>query len=151
MILTSFYDSPVGTLKITIENNFLKSLSLSDEKISVFGDNLFMKKIKTQLDEYFEGKRKYFDIKINPDGTEFQKKVWKQMLKIPYGKSASYSDIAISIGHKNAQRAVGNACNKNPILIIVPCHRVTGKNNIGGFVLGTEAKKFLLNLEMSNN
>ena len=150
MIFTGFYNSPFGTLKISVENDALKSLNLFVGKIHDFKDIPLITEIKFQLDEYFEGKRKYFDIKINPEGTEFQKKVWKQMLKIPYGKSASYSDIAISIGHKNAQRAVGNACNKNPILIIVPCHRVTGENNIGGFVLGTEAKKFLLNLEMSN-
>ena len=102
--------------------------------------------------EYFSGKRKVFDIKINPAGTDFQKLVWKELQKIPYGKTKSYSEIAAAAGNKNAQRAVSNACNKNPIMIIIPCHRVVSKNgNIGGFAYGSIIKQKLLNVENGIN
>ncbi len=144
----SYYKSPIGILEIICENNKLVSLKLVDcsEKTTVETD--FIKDIKNQLDEYFSGKRKVFDIKINPKGTDFQKLVWKELQKIPYGKTKSYSEIAVVAGNKNAQRAVGNACNKNPIMIIIPCHRVVSKNNnLGGYAYGSEIKQKLLNIE----
>ncbi|MBQ1612446.1 MAG: methylated-DNA--[Alphaproteobacteria bacterium] len=101
-----------------------------------------------QLEEYFSGKRKTFDIKINPAGTEFQKRVRHELLKIPYGSTKSYSEIARNIGKPNAQRAVGSACNKNPIMIVIPCHRVVSKNgDLAGFACGLNVKKKLLELE----
>ena len=103
---------------------------------------------KKQLDEYFLGKRTIFNIKINPKGTDFQKLVWSELQNIPYGETKSYSEIATVAGNKNAQRAVGNACNKNPIMIIIPCHRVVSKsNNIGGYAYGRSIKQKLLNIE----
>ena len=144
----SYYKSPIGTLEIICENNKLVSLKLVDycEKTSVETD--FIKDIKNQLDEYFLGKRTTFNIKINPKGTDFQKLVWKELQKIPYGKTKSYSEIAAVAGNKNAQRAVGNACNKNPIMIIIPCHRAVSKNNnLGGYAYGSEIKQKLLNIE----
>ena len=144
----SYYKSPISILEIICENNKLVSLKLVDccEKTTV--ETNFIKDIKNQLDEYFSGKRKVFDIKINPKGTDFQKLVWKELQKIPYGKTKSYSEIAAVAGNKNAQRAVGNACNKNPIMIIIPCHRVVSKNNnIGGYAYGSEIKQKLLNIE----
>ena len=146
----SYYKSAIGTLEIICENNKLVSLKLVDycEKTSVETD--FIKDIKNQLDEYFSGKRTIFNIKINPKGTDFQKLVWKALQKIPYGKTKSYSEIAAATGNKNAQRAVGNACNKNPIMIIIPCHRVISKNgNTGGFAYGNSVKKKILELENS--
>lgn len=144
----SYYKSPIGILKISCENNKLVSLKLVAccEKTNAETD--FIKDIKIQLDEYFLGKRKYFDIKINPKGTEFQKKVWCELREIPFGKVKNYSEIATAIGNKNAQRAVGSACNRNPIMIIIPCHRVISKNgNIGGFAYGNCVKQTLLELE----
>lgn len=144
----SYYKSPIGILEIICENGELVSLKLVDycEKSNFETD--FIKDIKNQLDEYFSGKRKVFDIKINPKGTDFQKLVWKELQKIPYGKTKSYSEIAKAIGNKNAQRAVGSACNKNPIMIIIPCHRVISKNNnLGGYAYGSEIKQKLLNIE----
>lgn len=144
----SYYKSPIGTLEIISENNKLVSLKLVDccEKTSVETD--FIKDLKNQLDEYFSGKRRVFNVKINPAGTDFQKLVWKELQNIPYGKTKSYSKIAESIGNKNAQRAVGNACNKNPIMIIMPCHRVISKNNnLGGYAYGSIIKQKLLNIE----
>ena len=144
----SYYKSPIGILEIICENGELVSLKLVDycEKSNFETD--FIKDIKNQLDEYFSGKRKVFDIKINPKGTDFQKLVWKELQKIPYGKTKSYSEIAKAIGNTNAQRAVGSACNKNPIMIIIPCHRVISKNNnLGGYAYGSEIKQKLLNIE----
>ena len=144
----SYYKSPIGILEIICNNNILVSLKLVDccEKTTVETD--FIKDMKNQLDEYFSGKRKVFDIKINPTGTDFQKSVWKELQKIPYGNTKSYSEIAAAAGNKNAQRAVGYACNKNPIMIIIPCHRVVSKNNnIGGYAYGKNIKQKLLNIE----
>ncbi len=147
-----YYNSPIGILEITCENNCLNTLKPVEKAKTSSNETEFYKKIKTQLDEYFSGKRKVFDIKITQNGTDFQKKVWKELLKIPYGKTLSYSEIAQNIGNKNASRAVGGACNKNPIMIVVPCHRVIAKNgNLTGFAYGLTMKEFLLNLEKSNN
>ncbi len=144
----SYYKSPIGTLEIISEKNKLASLKLVDccEKTSV--ETVFIKDIKKQLDEYFSGKRTTFNIEINPTGTDFQKLVWKELQKIPYGKTKSYSEIAAATGNKNAQRAVGSACNKNPIMIIIPCHRIISKNNnLGGYAYGRSVKQKLLNIE----
>ena len=106
--------------------------------------------VAKQLDEYFAGKRTNFELNISPKGTEFQKKVWAELLKIPYGKTKSYQEIAETVGKPNAQRAVGSACNKNPILLIIPCHRVVSKSGkLAGFVCGLKNKKYLINLEKS--
>ena len=148
----SYYKSPIGILEIICENNKLVSLKLVDccEKTTV--ETNFIKDIKNQLDEYFSGKRKFFDIKINPTGTDFQKLVWKELQNIPYGKTKSYSETAAATGNKNAQRAVGNACNKNPIMIIIPCHRVVLKNNnLGGYAYGSKIKQKLFNIENGIN
>ena len=142
-----YYNSPIGILKITINNDEIISLCTSNKFIKS-KLSIFEQKILKQLDEYFLGKRTHFDIKINPSGTPFQKLVWKELTHIEYGQTKSYSEIARRINKPNSQRAVGNACNKNPILIMIPCHRVTKKNfEIGGFVIGTKAKETLLSLE----
>ena len=144
----SYYKSSIGILEIICENNKLISMKIVDNILENAIETDFTKKIKLQLDEYFSGKRQNFDIKINPKGTEFQKLVWKELKKISYGKTKSYSDIAKLIGNKNAQRAVGSACNRNPIMIIIPCHRVIPKNgNLGGYAYGDSIKQKLLEIE----
>lgn len=144
----SYYNSPVGTLEIICKDNELVSLKPVNAVKTCDNDNAFIKSIKTQLGEYFRGERQNFNLKINPDGTDFQKKVWTQLQQIPYGKTTSYFEIGEAIGNKNAQRAVGNACNKNPIMIIIPCHRVVSKNgNLGGFAYGNFVKQTLLKIE----
>lgn len=103
-----------------------------------------------QLDEYFQGKRKNFDLPIGYAGTPFQKSVWRELQNIPYGETRSYADIAVKIGSPKAVRAVGQANNRNPILLLIPCHRVIHKNgDISGFACGIETKKYLLDLERS--
>lgn len=144
----SYYKSPIGVLEIICEKDALISLKLVKKVDKSDNETVLIKEVRTQLNEYFSGKRKIFDIKINPQGTKFQKLVWKELQKIQYGKTKSYSEIAVAAGNKNAQRAVGSACNKNPILIIIPCHRVISKNgSLGGFEYGINIKEKLLNLE----
>lgn len=104
--------------------------------------------VKEQLQEYFEGSRSSFDLPLAPEGTDFQKLVWEELLKIPYGESRTYNEIAVAIGRPKASRAVGNAINKNPIAIIIPCHRVIGKDSsLRGYAGGLELKEMLLRLE----
>lgn len=142
------YKSPIGNLVITTENDCVTEIKISDEVIENARTDRLSKDITTQLDEYFHGKRKVFNVKLNPKGTEFQKKVWGELLKIPYGKTKSYQEIAQAINNPNGQRAVGSACNKNRIPIIVPCHRVISKSGaLTGFAYGLKIKEQLLNIE----
>lgn len=101
-----------------------------------------------QLEAYFSGKLESFDLKLAPEGTEFQKSVWKALCKLSYGETRTYKDIAASVGKPKAYRAVGLANNRNPIAIIVPCHRVIGSNGkLTGYASGLDVKAFLLKLE----
>ena len=144
----AFYDFDFGILKIAYTDNivtFLKKVDCIDEKneCSVFSDMVF-----SQVIEYLDKKRKWFDFSYEPSGTVFQKKVWQALCDIPYGETCSYKDIAIAIGNPKASRAVGMANNKNPITIVIPCHRVIGSNgNLVGYAGGISMKKALLNLE----
>lgn len=107
-----------------------------------------LKRANEELEEYFIGKRKNFDLPLAMEGTEFQKKVWEALINIPYGHTVSYKDIAIKVGNDKASRAVGMANNKNPIPIIVPCHRVIGANGkLVGYAGGIDIKQKLLNIE----
>ena len=143
-----YYNSPIGILEIVCSENTLYSLKISYKFDVTDEETNFSQNIKIQLDEYFWGKRKIFDININPQGTNFQKQVWNELLKIPYGTTKSYSEIAENINNKKAQRAVGSVCNKNPIMIIIPCHRVISRNgNLGGFAYGNNIKEQLLKIE----
>ncbi|QUM76071.1 methylated-DNA--[protein]-cysteine S-methyltransferase [Moritella sp. 24] len=111
----------------------------------------FFNDAKLQLREYFNGKRQEFDLKLNPVGTVFQRHAWQQLTKIPYGETRRYKDIASGLGNPNASRAVGMANNKNPIPIIIPCHRVIGANNkLVGYAYGLALKQQLLSLENSH-
>ena len=114
-------------------------------------DTKLLVKAKNELEEYFEGKRKEFDLPLNQEGTEFQKKVWNALSKIPYGEKRTYKEIAKMIGNEKASRAVGMANNKNNIPIIIPCHRVIGSNGkLVGYALGLDMKQYLLDLESKN-
>ena len=153
------YDFEIGELAICEENgkivlvNVVKTKEDIEEmaKNSIQKETSLIKNTKQQLDEYFAGKRKKFDIPIKLDGTDFQIKVWKELLKIPYGETCSYLDIAKRIGNPKASRAVGMANNKNKIIIIVPCHRVIGSNKkLVGYACGLDVKEKLLELEKGN-
>ena len=99
-----------------------------------------------EISKFLDGKLEKFSFEINPIGTNFQKKVWKEIEKIPYGKTITYKNIGETINSK-AYQAIGSACGKNPILFRIPCHRVVGKNNLGGFSYGLSLKKRLLEME----
>lgn len=150
------YQSPIGVLCIKAENGKITHLDLQrEESYNLLAENdkrhsdsKLLDEVCRQLDEYFQGKRKQFDLPLSCAGTAFQQRVWSQLQKIPYGETRSYEDIAAAIGNPKAQRAVGQANNRNPIMIIIPCHRVIHKNgDISGYACGIEAKRYLLGLE----
>ena len=146
----AYIKTPIGVIEIVGDGESITKLDLFEDKAYFENENLpqYILNCKKQLLQYFSGKRKTFDLKLKPKGTEFQLKVWNELLKIPYGETVSYSDIAKNIGKPKASRAVGNAVNKNPIFIIIPCHRVIGKSgSLVGFAYGLDKKEYLLNLE----
>lgn len=134
-------------LEIVTENELIKRIEfVSEYKKSE--DNRFELSIKKAFEEYFEGKRCDFYFKLEVEGTEFQKKVWEEMAKIPYGKTMTYGELAVKVGSPKGSRAVGMACNKNKIPIIIPCHRVVGANGkLTGFAGGLHVKEILLKIE----
>ena len=104
-----------------------------------------------QLTEYFEGQRKVFELPLDPDGTEFQKRVWQKLSEIPYGTTRAYKDIAVELGDAKASRAVGTANGRNPLSIVVPCHRVIASDGtLGGYAGGLSIKTFLLDMELDS-
>lgn len=148
--------SPVGELLLVSNGNALTRLHLKnaahypevdeswleDESLEIFDRTI------TQLDEYFRGERKSFDLKIEMTGTDFQKKVWNQLRQIPFGETVSYKQLAERIGKPRAIRAVGQANGRNPISILVPCHRVLGANGtLTGYAGGLHSKNYLIALE----
>lgn len=142
------FDSVIGRIVVEDDDSFITRVYVDNAFIDS-GDNsrLFIT-AKTQLEEYFCGKRREFDIPLKLNGTEFQKTIWNALLTVPYGKTASYKDIAAMIGKPKAARAVGGANNKNPIIIIVPCHRVVGADgSLTGYAYGTDIKQKLLDIE----
>jgi methylated-DNA-[protein]-cysteine S-methyltransferase len=148
------YHSPIGKLLLIGCDGVLEELLFpnSQEKKNIPDDWQYdetgFKEVLLQLTEYFAGKRQDFDLRLSPEGTAFQKRVWQELQKIPFGQTACYGDIAERIGNPKASRAVGMANGKNPLPIIVPCHRVIGKDgSLTGFGGGLEVKKQLLKLE----
>lgn len=143
-----YYESPIGLLKIIADDQYVYELSFVKEKDEKINKNYLTLQLKKELSEYFNGTREKFNIKVKLVGTEFQIKVWKALMEIPYGKVCSYKDIAIKINNPLGAIAVGNANHNNKLLILVPCHRVIGSNNkLVGFALGLDAKSYLLDLE----
>ena len=135
-------------MEIICEDESLIGLKLVPEKIHRECENKTSKKVKSQIKEYLNGSRKTFNIPIKLTGTDFQKKVYEETLKIPYSSTKTYGEIANSIGNPKSMRAVGMALNKNPIWIIIPCHRVIGKDKkLTGFAGGIDKKLSLLKLE----
>ena len=145
----AYYSSPIGTLEIKGNEEGLFSLLFMDEEVEPSAKvHESIKEVTYQLDEYFTGIRKEFGLKLNPEGTEFQKRVWKELTEIEFGKTCSYLDISIKLGDKIATRAVGNSNGKNPIAIIVPCHRVIGNSGkLTGYAGGLWRKEWLLKHE----
>ena len=147
------YKSPIGQLLLAGDSEGLQKIQFEcsiqvDESWQKNPENF--KAVIQQLEEYFNQERQTFDLKLNPQGTGFQKQVWKRLEKIPFGETKYYGQIAEEIGNPKASRAIGMANNKNPIPIIIPCHRVIGKNGtLTGFASGLDIKQQLLNIETS--
>lgn len=142
--------SPIGTLYIGEEDGFVIDISF-EKPIGERRKTDVISKTIAEIEEYFNHKRTDFDIPIKLRGTKFQKEVYEYVRKISYGNRVSYSEVAKGIGSNSRARAVGNALNKNPILILIPCHRVIKKSGeVGGFKIGLDNKNFLLNLEREN-
>lgn len=143
-----YYNSGKYLYEIIEENGYIVKIGVVDSIYEGVSSSLVVDECIKELDEYFNKKRKVFNVPIKLNGTLFQMKVFEVLKSIPYGHALSYKDVAILIGKPKASRAVGNACNKNPIMIVVPCHRVIGKNGkLVGFAYGTDLKKELLELE----
>lgn len=143
------YKSPVGFLHLYADTQFLKAVSYSKLDIECISNkNDILNRTILQLEEYFAGKRKIFDLPISFEGTPFQQKVWNALCSVPYGETRSYKQIADQIHCPKGCRAVGMANNKNPIAIIVPCHRIIGSNGtLIGYAGGLAIKEKLLTIE----
>lgn len=143
------YRTIIGPLFILENNGSIVGISNKVEGWQgTYKETEVIKETYRQLSEYFAGKRDSFDIPIKTQGTDFQEKVWNALKQIPYGETRSYKDIAIAIGKPKAMRAVGMANNRNPIMIVIPCHRVIGANGqLIGYGGGLDVKEKLLTLE----
>ena len=148
-MVTAYISTPLGSAKLEGDENGISSVTVieSDEPESKIIPEVLVDAVY-QLNEYFEGERQNFDLLINPEGTEFQKKVWNSLLEIPYGKTISYLELSKKLGDVKAIRAVASANGKNPLWIIIPCHRVIGSDgSLTGYAGGLHRKKWLLNHE----
>jgi len=141
-------NTPLGIAQITGDANGITQISVIDEGDVSSEIPSGLQNAVTELNDYFQGKRTHFDFKLNPKGTEFQQKVWQALLEIPYGKTCSYMDLSKKIGDVKAIRAVASANGKNPLWIVVPCHRVIGTDgSLTGYAGGLWRKKWLLEHE----
>ena len=152
---TFYYNTKIG--EIAIEENGMAITRLYfvnkdlEKEVEIKEETWLMKKTIKEIKEYLEGKRNSFDLPLEPEGTEFQKKVWNALKEIPYGETRSYGEIAKIIGNEKASRAVGMANNKNPIMIMIPCHRVIWANGkLVGYAGGLDVKEKLINMEKNH-
>ena len=151
-----YYDSPLGQILVTASDEALTGLHFVGEKYFPAIEEQWQRqpnaqlivRARQQLDEYFAGQRKHFELAVDPAGTAFQRGVWRALQRIPYGVTTHYGDIAARIGKPTASRAVGAANGRNPISIVIPCHRVIGANGgLTGYAGGMARKEALLRLE----
>ena len=143
---TTYYKTPIGTAKIIGNKNGIQAVSVLEENIKTSSEiPECLQDCVKQLEDYFKGKRNDFDLKLNPQGTAFQKKVWEELLNIPFNTTRTYLEQSKALGDVKAIRAVASANGKNPIWIIIPCHRVIGSNgSLTGYAGGIWRKKWLL-------
>ena len=151
-IYIAYYQAPIGAVEIVGTQDNIVALNFVDNKKSTDDElPITLQDCVRQIDEYFNAKRKAFSVELSMQGTDFQNTVWRQLLSVPYGKTVSYSEIAAAIGKPTACRAVGAANGKNPISIIVPCHRIIGSDGtLTGYGGGLWRKEWLLKHEGDN-
>lgn len=146
--ITYTFCSLIGIVRITEEQEAITHIALTDRCDTLSSPTPLLCEAERQITEYLNGTRQQMDFSIRMRGTPFQLRVWQALQQIPYGSTRSYGEVAALLGNPGASRAVGMACNKNPLLLIVPCHRVIGTNGkLIGFACGTEVKRQLLLLE----
>ncbi len=149
---TTYIKTSIGIAKIVGDENGISIISVSNEGNLSTIIPFVMQEAVSQLNDYFEGKRTNFTFKLNPSGTEFQQKVWKELLEIPFGKTMSYLELSKKLGDVKAIRAVASANGKNPLWIVVPCHRVIATDgSLTGYAGGLWRKKWLLEHENPSN
>jgi len=146
---TAYYKTPIGIAKIIGDENGICAVTVLDETIEIIEESpSCLKDCVQQLDEYFKGNKTTFNLKLNPKGTDFQQKVWNELLQVPYGKTRTYLEQTKKLGDVKAIRAVASANGKNPLWIIIPCHRIIGSNgSLTGYAGGIWRKKWLLEHE----
>jgi methylated-DNA-[protein]-cysteine S-methyltransferase len=145
---TTYIKTPLGNAKIVGDEDGISVISVSDEGEGSIIIPAVLQEAVSQLNDYFDGKRTDFTFKLNPSGTDFQQKVWRGLLEIPFGKTMSYLELSKKIGDVKAKRAVASANGKNPLWIVVPCHRVIGTGgSLTGYAGGLWRKKWLLEHE----
>ena len=148
----AFINSPLGITKIVGDENGISEISVTSEGAISETIPIELQEAVSQLSDYFDGKRKDFNFKLNPKGTDFQQKVWQELLNIPFGKTISYLDLSKKLSDVKAIRAVASANGKNPLWIVVPCHRVIGTDgSLTGYAGGLWRKKWLLEHENPTN
>ena len=146
------FNSPLGFLILGSDGKSIKEISFSEIDLQEQNSCEVLEKCREQLENYFSGKSFAFNLPLSPEGTEFQQKVWTELLKIPYSETITYMEMAVRLGDPKCIRAAGTANGKNSIAIIIPCHRVIGAGNkLTGYAGGIWRKKILLELEMKNN
>jgi methylated-DNA-[protein]-cysteine S-methyltransferase len=160
MIQYIIYHSPIGQITISTDGTSISSVHIEGDRYFTHipdewkqnQDEPLLQRVQVELDKYFAGLLTEFTIPITPQGTEFQQLVWRALREIPIGTTISYGDLAKRIGRPHAVRAVGTAIGRNPICIIIPCHRVLASNgSLGGYVAGVERKQYLLHLEKQHS
>lgn len=144
----SYIKSPVGILKIVVEDAAIRTIQFVEKPGEEHSSNDVMETAIQQLDAYFDGRRKNFNLPLAPKGTSFQQKVWNELRNVPYGKTISYQEIANRLGDPKVIRAAASANGKNPIAIVIPCHRIIGSDgSLTGYAGGLHRKKWLLEHE----
>ncbi|MDR1730101.1 MAG: methylated-DNA--[protein]-cysteine S-methyltransferase [Prevotellaceae bacterium] len=144
------HKTSIGRLQVFAESEYITGISFFERKTqnAIEKETFLIRQMYSELEEYFNGKRKSFEVPLKPSGTSFQQSVWKALQEIPYGETRSYKQIAEMIGKPAACRAVGMANNRNPIPIVIPCHRVVGTNgDLTGYAGGLDIKRKLLEIE----
>ena len=146
--MTHTFNTPIGAVRLTEEDGSIIRIELTDAAAPSSAPTPLLREAEHQITAFLRGDRRQLDFPIRMVGTPFQQRVWRALQQIPYGTTRTYGEIASAVGNPRASRAVGMACNKNPLLLIVPCHRVVGVNGkLVGFAYGTDTKRQLLLLE----
>ncbi|MBL7767136.1 MAG: methylated-DNA--[protein]-cysteine S-methyltransferase [Chitinophagaceae bacterium] len=148
----SYFNSPLGPILLEADDQFLYKVNFTERMGPINGKHKILKQATEQFTEYFKGTLRNFDLPLKPIGTPFQQRVWEALKTIPYGQTMSYMQLSEQLGNTKAIRAVAHSNGRNPLAIIIPCHRVIGSNGkLVGYAGGLDRKRWLLNFESVNS